>query len=190
MIEPERFVARSSNRAAWLEARKKGVTATAVAKAASGPAGFRDQLEARLNPVEVEVNAYMAWGSLMEAPIAEWVKAQTGIMPNEWLISADDYPQHLATPDGLSLDHHFIAEIKTMGTPREKPPIDHVRQMQWQMYVTGTQQCFYAWQLRVESNGMFVPGWIEPRSMWIKRDNAMVQGLVNVANKLLRESNG
>jgi hypothetical protein len=70
MIAPGRFVARSSDRELWLEARKQGVTATAVAKAASGPAGFRDQLEARRNPVDVEVNAFMAWGTFMEPSIA------------------------------------------------------------------------------------------------------------------------
>lgn len=188
MIEASQFIARSSDREAWLEARRQGITATAVAKAASGPAGFRDQLEARLNPVDIEVNAYMAWGSFMEAPIANWVKSQTGIMPNEWLIAHEAFPYHLATPDGLSLNHHFIAEIKTMGTPREKPPIEHIRQMQWQMYVTATQQCFYAWQLRVETDNGFVPGWIEPRSMWIKRDNAMINDLIAVAGKLLKES--
>lgn len=188
MIAPERFVARSSDRDLWLEARKQGVTATAVAKAASGPAGFRDQLEARRNPVEVEVNAFMSWGTYMEGPISLWVKEQTGIMPNEWLIAHDD-ARFLATPDGLSLDHTQIAEIKTMGADREKPPLDHVRQMQWQMLVTGAERCFYAWQLRVEVPGGFAPGWIEPRSMWVERDEKMISDLVMVAERLLEEGN-
>ena len=79
MISVNRFIARSSSRDAWLEARQRGVTATAVAKAASGPAGFRDQLEARRNPVDVEVNAFMAWGTFMEPVIADWVKERFGI---------------------------------------------------------------------------------------------------------------
>jgi hypothetical protein len=165
------------------------VTATAVAKAASGPAGFRDQLEARRNPVEVEVNAFMAWGSFMEGPISLWVKEQTGIMPNEWLIAHDD-PRFLATPDGLSLDHTLIAEIKTMGTDR-KPPLDHIRQMQWQMFCVGEQcsRAFYAWQLRVEVPGGFAPGWIEPRSVWVERDDKMIAELVKVAERLIEEGN-
>lgn len=189
MIDSKRFVARSSDRDAWLDARMLGVTATAVAKAASGPAGFRDQLEQRRNPVDIEVNAFMAWGSFMEAPIAGWVKDQTGIMPNDWLIAHEDDARFLATPDGLSLDHLLIAEIKTMGTPREKPPLDHIRQMQWQMLVTGTERCFYAWQLRADGPNGFVPGWIEPRSVWVDRDEKMIADLVVVAEKLMEGEN-
>jgi len=190
MIHPDRFIARSSDRELWLEARTHGVTATAVAKAASGPAGFRDQLEARRNPVDVQVNAFMAWGTFMEPVIARWVKDEFGIMPNEWLIASEHDERFLATPDGLSHTHRLIAEIKTMGTPREKPPLDHVRQMQWQMFVTGADHCLYAWQLRVEVPGGFAPGWIEPRSLWIERDDKMIAELVKVAERLIGETNG
>ena len=189
MIEPERFIARSSDRDAWLEARTHGVTATAVAKAASGPAGFRDQLELRRNPVDIEVNAYMAWGSFMEGPIALWVKEQTGIMPNEWLIAHSAGSPWLATPDGLSIRHDEIAEIKTMGKPLTEPPVLHIRQMQWQMFVTDAEKCFYAWQLRVDVPGGFAPGWIEPRSVWVERDEKMIADLVKVAERLIEEIN-
>ena len=189
MISVDRFIARSSSREAWLEARTHGVTATAVAKAASGPAGFRDQIEARRNPVDVEVNAFMAWGTFMEPVIADWVKDRFGIMPNEWLIAHESNPRFLATPDGLSHYKPVIAEIKTMGKPLESPPLDHVRQMQWQMFVTGAERCLYAWQLRVESGGVFVPGWLEPRTVWVERDEKMIAGLVMVAERLLEEEN-
>jgi hypothetical protein len=189
MISPERFIARSSDRDLWLESRTHGVTATAVAKAASGPAGFRDQLEARRNPVDIEVNAFMAWGTFMEPVIAQFVKTEFGIMPNEWLIASEHDSRFLATPDGLSLDHGTIAEIKTMGKPLEKPPLDHVRQMQWQLMVTGAQKCLYAWQLRVEMPGGFAPGWLEPRSVWVERDEKMIADLVTVAKRLIEEGN-
>lgn len=189
MIASSRFIARSSDRDLWLEARTRGVTATAVAKAASGPAGFRDQLEARRNPVDVEVNAFMAWGTFMEPVIARWVKDEFGIMPNEWLIASEHDSRFLATPDGLSLDHGTIAEIKTMGKPLEKPPLDHIRQMQWQLMVTGAEKCLYAWQLRVEVPGGFAPGWLEPRSTWVERDEKMIADLVTVAERLIEEGN-
>lgn len=194
MIAPERFVARSSDRDAWLQARTQGVTATAVAKAASGPAGFRDQLEARRNPVDIEVNAYMAWGTFMEPTIADWVKRFTHdagaqcIMPNEWLISHETDQRFLATPDGLSFDGTVISEIKTMGKPLDFPPLDHVRQMQWQMFVTGATRCLYAWMLRVQVGDAFQPGWIEPRSLWIEKDESMIRQLVDVAKKLMEET--
>jgi hypothetical protein len=90
----------------------------------------------------------------------------------------------------LSLDHTLIAEIKTMGTDREKPPLDHVRQMQWQMFVTDAEKCLYAWQLRVDVPGGFAPGWIEPRSVWVERDEKMIADLVKVAERLIEEGNG
>ena len=189
MISASRFIARSSDRDLWLEARTHGVTATAVAKAASGPAGFRDQLEARRNPVDIEVNPFMAWGTFMEPVIARWVKDEFGIMPNEWLIASEHDSRFLATPDGLSLDHGMIAEIKTMGKPLEKPPLDHIRQMMWQLMVTGAEKCLYAWQLRVEVPGGFAPGWLEPRSMWVERDEKMIADLVTVAERLIEEGN-
>jgi hypothetical protein len=187
MIAAERFIARSSDRDLWLEARTHGVTATAVAKAASGPAGFRDQLEARRNPVDIEVNAFMAWGTFMEPVIAQFVKTEFEIMPNEWLIASEHDSRFLATPDGLRMDHGMIAEIKTMGKPLEKPPLDHVRQMQWQMFVTGTEHCVYAWQWRVEVQGGFAPGWLEPRWCWVARNDEMIAELVTVAERLIEE---
>ena len=194
MIAPERFIARSSDRAGWLQARQQGVTATAVAKAASGPAGFRDQVEARRNPVDIEVNAYMAWGTFMEPTIADWVKSFTHgdgakcVMPNEWLISHETDGRFLATPDGLSFDGTVISEIKTMGKALEAPPLDHVRQMQWQMFVTGATRCLYAWMKRVQVEDRFESGWIEPRSLWIEKDESMIRQLVEVAEKLIEET--
>ena len=104
VIEPNRFVARSSDRDAWLEARARGVTATMVARAAT-PAGFEQVCAEIREPVEITPNAVMAWGSYREAEIMRRVKDEFGIMPNDWLIAkdADTSSWMMATPDGLSL---------------------------------------------------------------------------------------
>ena len=191
MISGGRFVARSSDREAWLEARSFGVTATMVAEGASGPAGFRNVLERRNGAVEV--NAFMEWGTFMEPVLARHAHLETVkdgsrcVLPNDWLIASEENPRFLATPDGLSIDHTRIGEYKTMGKPLEAPPLPHVRQMQWQMLVTGAKSCVYVWQLRVEAGGRFVPGWIEPRMVQVRRDENMISELVEVAEKLLKE---
>lgn len=184
MIEPERFIARSTDREAWLHARSLGVTATMVAKA-STPAGFRDVIAQMENPQDITPNAMMDWGNFREPFIAQVVKERYGIMPNEWLIAKDDGLSRwqMATPDGLSLDHSVIAEIKTTGKPLDTIPIGYKRQMQWQMYVTGASRCLFAYELRLEGPEGFVPGF-DVECQWVEYDPEMVKDLVAVAEQV------
>ena len=196
VISADRFVETSENRDAWLTARTRGVTATEVAKAATGKAGLRDALEARVNPQPVEANAYMQFGSDNEDWIARVLKRDFDLMPNRWLIAAEGTPEHMATPDCLSLDHEVIGEVKTGGkSPVDKdgilrPPIAHMRQMQWQMRCTDATHCYYAFMLRAEVGGMFVPAWMEPLVALIPRDDVMIAALVKVADQLLIDFEG
>lgn len=184
MIAVERFVARSSMREAWLEARELGVTATQVAKA-STPAGLKEVLAQIEQPVEVIPNAVMEWGNHREPYIADWVKSEFGIMPNEWLIRADGAGNEwqLATPDGLSLDHSLIAEIKTSGKPLDTIPIHYRRQIQWQLHVSGAEKCLFAYELRLEGPEGFMPGF-EIATQWVERDEKMISELIETAQKV------
>jgi hypothetical protein len=184
MIAPERFIARSSDRDAWLAARAEGVTATMVAKA-STPAGFRDVIEQLENPVDIIPNAVMDWGNYREPFIAQIVKEKTGIMPNEWLIAFDDGVRRwqMATPDGLSMDHTMIAEIKTSGKDLRKIPIGYMRQIQWQLHVTGAERCLFAYELRLEGPEGFVPGF-DVETQWVERDDKMIADLIAVAEQI------
>ena len=184
MITANRFIARSSDREAWLHARSQGVTATTVAKA-STPAGFREAVAQLENPQEIVPNAVMEWGNLREPHIAQVVKERFDIMPNDWLISrdADLNRWQMATPDGLSLDHKVIAEIKTSGKPLDSVPIHYKRQVQWQLYVTGAERCLFAYELRLEGPEGFVPGF-DVVTQWLDRDEAMIEQLLKVAQEL------
>lgn len=183
MITADRFLAESTDRAAWLAARELRVTATEVAKA-STPVGFEEAVTERRNHTEVLANDYMKFGSDHEHWIALDVKRRFGIMPNLWLIEGER-PQDAATPDGLSLDHSTIAEIKTGGTIPKAPPAAHRRQMQWQMWVTGAERCLYAFMHRIQVNGIFVPAWMEPETQWVERDDTEISKLIAVADRLL-----
>lgn len=192
----QRFVVRSSDRDAWLEARKQGVTATEVARASTA-AGWREAFEKR-KAVEAGVdepvvpNDFMRFGTEQEPLIAEWIKRHFGISHNDWLIRHESNELYLATPDGLGVvdGHVVISEIKTTGKEYDGAhiPIAHRRQMQWQMFVTGSDcmRALYVWQLRVEDgNGWFYPGWFEPRTQWVERDEKVIAELVKVADSLL-----
>ena len=184
LIVADRFIETSENREAWLAARAGGVTATEVARA-STPAGFLEAVEERRNPVELEPNAYMRFGSENEDWISMFVKREFGIMPNKWLIASKDNPRFMATPDGLSLDHRRISEVKTGGKDIKSPPMPHRRQVGWQFYCTGAEVCEYAFMLRAEVNGVFVPAWMEPKVWRIERDDALIGDLIETANRLL-----
>lgn len=183
MIDVERFVARSIDRGAWLEARARGVTATMVARAAT-PAGFEQVCADIRNPQEVTPNAVMAWGSYREPFIAAEVKKRHGVMPNDWLIcrpGVDNW--QMATPDGLSLDHKVLGEYKTTGKPLDKIPIHYMRQMQWQMFVCDAEATWFAYELRLDGPDGFVPGF-DVVTQLVERDEKMIRDLVEVAERV------
>lgn len=187
MIPATRFIETSDNRDAWLRAREGGVTATEVAHA-STPAGFRQAVEDRRNPVEVVANDYMQFGTDNEAWILRTLKVEFGIMPNHWLIAAADNPLHLATPDGLSIDHTVMAEVKTGGKEPTKPPLMHMRQMGWQFRCNEFAKAIvYAFMLREERNGVMVPAWMEPKIWVVERDEQMIAELTKTADLLLTD---
>ena len=187
VIDVDRFLVRSSDREAWLWHRSQGVTATMVARAFT-LAGFAEVVAQMENPEEVTPNAYMEWGNQREPYIAEVVKERFGVMPNDWVISKGGKlsPDRwmMSTPDGLSLDHKVIGEYKTSGSPLGKTiKAEHVRQMQWQMWVTGAQSCVYAFEERQEGPNGFAPGFdVECRV--VERDENLIKELVAVAEKV------
>jgi len=186
VIEVDRFLVRSSDREAWLWHRSQGQTATMVARGFT-TAGFAEVVAQMENPVEVIPNAYMIHGNERESYIAQVVKERYGLMPNDWLISAGVSlsPDRwmMATPDGLSLDHKTIGEYKTGSSLGKTIKAEHVRQMQWQMWVTGAESCVYAFEERRDAPGGFAPGFdVECRI--VERDDKLIKELVAVAEKL------
>lgn len=168
----------------WGQARRTGITATEVANA-STPAGFDKAVARYYEPEAPYDNPYMQFGREAEGPISLWLKDQFEILPNEWLL-AHDNPRYLATPDGISLDHHRISEIKTTGKDfADNIPISYRRQVQWQLFVTGAEYCVFAWMLRVETrDGGFQPGWIEPKTTRILPSADTIEDLIAVADRL------
>jgi len=188
MMRPDQFlVSKNADEDAWLEIREHGVSATEVAHART-PAGHKKVIQTKLFGSNITDNAYMRFGREQEYPIAMWLKDAFGVMPNDWTIAHAENPHHRATPDGLSLDHLLISEIKTTGKDFDgEVPVGYMRQIQWQMYVTDTHNCIFAWMLRVEGEHGFIPGWFEPKILRVKRDNEHIGELVKTANKIWKE---
>jgi len=184
MIAIERFIVSSQTKDLWLAARDRGVTATQVAKA-STPAGMKEVLLNIENPTPVEPNGFMDWGNEREAYIAHVVKERYGILPNDWLLCADGAGNEwqMATPDGLSLDHTMIGEYKTSGKSLEKVPANYMRQVQWQLYVTGAEKCLFAYELRLEGPEGFCPC-MDVECQWIELDGKMIGDLIKVAEEV------
>lgn len=192
MISAERFVANKAyDFDSWLEFRRHGVTATQVAKASTA-AGFNEVVDAWHGQSEVPDNPYMQFGRESEGWISMWLKSRLDVMPNEWLIRHDSDPIAYATPDGLSLDHSMISEVKTTGKDWDplKLPIQYRRQVQWQLYVTGADYCAFAWIRRVEVDGRFVTADFEPKVTHIGRDDKMIEKLRVTAAALWKETGG
>lgn len=192
MIGQTRFLAdKSVDFEGWLTARRSGITATQVANA-STPAGFEKAAADFLTEYREVDNAFMQFGREWESHIADYVAAEFGVEPNEWLIAGEN-PTHLATPDGLSKDHRVCGEYKTTGKDWEtveRLPIRYKRQVQWQMHVTGATECVVAWLVREEVDGMFIPATFEPSCGVVKRDEEMINDLIVTADRLWRFVNG
>ena len=188
MIEVERFVVRSTDRAQWLEARASGVTATMVQRAFT-PAGMKEVLAEIDSPREVIPNAYMDWGNEREPYIAEFVKDRYGLLANDWLISKGGKmsPNRwmMATPDALCWHdgHQTIGEYKTSGKPLDKIPAHYMRQIQWQLWCCSAERAIFAWELRMDAPGGFAPG-LEISTQVIERDDALIKKLVAVAEQV------
>jgi len=190
MLETEQFVAsKSLDESEWLKARRTGVTATQVAKGAT-PSGRKEVLASYWSEFDVIDTPQMAFGRDSEPWLAMWAKQNYDVMPNDWLIRSAADSLALATPDGLSLDHSVICEIKTTGKDWgsvDKIPIAYKRQVQWQLYVTGAEYCVFVWLLRAEFDGLMVPAWYEPKSDVIERDEQMIEDLKKAAGSLWSE---
>jgi hypothetical protein len=179
----DRIVARSTDRAAWLRARSRGITATDVARL-SGPASVQAVALEKLHGSSFGGNAYTDHGRAREPEIARWVLDRYEIRPSDALFHAAGQTDHLATPDGVGLaasGRLELAEIKTTKSLWKSIPRSYLRQVWWQQYVLGADRTLLVW----EQHDDFVPTHPEPECRWIERDENQIFLLVQLANRVL-----
>jgi hypothetical protein len=120
------------------------------------------------------------------------VQERFDIAPNDYLYSAEENPQHLATPDGTGTDldgNLILAEIKTSKNNLASIPRDYYVQMLWQMYVLGAQRVLFAWEQHDDDWPEPQPLEDEPRFAWVDRDDAEIARLIEIADRFLEALN-
>jgi len=178
----ERVVTDGHDRAAWLRARSRGITATDVAKL-STPRSIDAAAWEKLHGSSFGGNAFTRHGTEREPVIAEWVLREHGIGPSQALFHAERDIRHLATPDGLverESGQLELAEIKTTNKEWRSIPRNYLRQIWWQQYVLGAERTLMVWERHID----FVPVG-DPEFRWIDRDENEIAQLVSLAGKLI-----
>lgn len=169
----------SENRAAWLSARRKGVTATDVGKIVKLNGTFSSQrsplMEAKLSGQEQPFLQVMQHGIDREPVVAAWVAEMFGIQPNT-LICRGENPRHLATPDGIGAG--VVAEIKTSTKPLDQALGVYRDQLQWQLHVTGSKRLLFV----VENRHT-----LRKETRWVDRDEYRIFILAQHADAFMLE---
>lgn len=169
----------SDNRAAWLKARRDGVTATDVGKIVRLNGTFSSQrsplMEAKLSGQEQPFLQVMQHGINREPVIAAWVAEKFGIQPNSLLCRGEN-SRHLATPDGIGAG--VVAEIKTSTKPLDQALGIYRDQLQWQLHVTGSERLLFV----VENRHT-----LRRETRWIDRDEYRIFILAQHADAFILE---
>ncbi|MGK0722800.1 YqaJ viral recombinase family protein [Leucobacter sp. W1478] len=177
-----RIVTDGTDRAAWMRARARGITATDVAKL-STPRSIDTAAWQKLYGSGFAGNAFTDHGKAREPVIAAWVQREYGIEPSQALFHAQIDTRHLATPDGLvrrEAGHLELAEIKTTNKEWRSIPRSYMRQIWWQQHVLGAERTLMVW----ERHENFVPVG-DPQFRWVDRDENEIAKLVALAGQLI-----
>ncbi len=179
----DRVVADGTNRAEWLRARSRGITATDAAKL-STPKSVEQVAWNKLYGSGFTGNAFTEHGKRREPEIADWVLKEYDITSSQALFHAPTDMRHLATPDGIgerdggALE---LAEIKTTNKPWRSIPKHYLRQIWWQQYVLGAERTLMVW----EEHRDFVPVG-DPQCRWVDRDDAEIERLLGLVDQVIR----
>lgn len=193
------ILASSEDREAWLEDRRRGITATEVAKLASGRASERRAIMKQKMTgefVDLSGNKFIDWGVARESVIAEWIENKFDIQPNSNAFAKFDNERHIATPDGISYtfeDDLTIAEIKTTMKDLTPGTVEfeqsgYLDQMMWQMHVMGATRTLFVFE-RHNNVWQPTPTPFEPEFFWIERDQKRIDQLIEIADKFLADLN-
>ncbi len=176
-------LASSSDRPAWLEARRHGITATDVARLASGGAGTMAAIRAEKAGTARDFRSHaMQHGIDREPVILAYAESAFGLHPSGDLLAADDQPLYLATPDAINDDE--VGEVKT--TVHDWPtladaPRRYIDQILWQMRVTGRRRA----RLIFEPHEDGIPVHPFPRHFIVEYDAERVAELERLADEFL-----
>lgn len=161
----------TADRSAWLEARKKVLTATDIARLyAGGPAEWESVRREKQGERKEFDSKYMQWGREREQTITDYVRmfVDSSLEPNDKLLVSTDDPRIGATPDMIGPE--VCGEMKTSKHPMPDMSaglsltgmaLRYYMQVQVQLMVTGANACVFAWEQHDDS-------WPDPSPLDIK----------------------
>lgn len=175
----KRFVADSTNKDVWLDARMSGVTASDVANFVKD-ANVSSLVYKKLNNT-FKGNKWTDWGLEREEPILEML----AYAPNKSLFRSIEESRFMATPDGWKyIDGKLrLCQVKTTSKPWSAIPENYIRQCQWEMFIMGADENLLAW----EEHKDFIPVNLEPMQKVIYRDDKEIERLISIGYEFLEE---
>lgn len=191
---PAQVLNASTDRAAWLEARKKTITATDIA-AIVGLHPYETARSVYMRKTgqmdEKEETESMYLGSKLEPLIAQIYAEKNGlefgkdVIPTGFMTHPQN-PRHGATPDFLIRPTDTLLETKWAGpnTARnfgeegtDETPSHYLLQCQWQLHCSGKAKCVLT----------VLTAYGKVKSYTIERDDELIRRMVFQANKFLGE---
>ena len=174
----DRVLADARDRPAWLKKREGRVGASDAASF-SKEESFPLYMKAKLDD-SFKGNAYTEHGNDRERAILRAYNLEQ----NTLLFHAPENDRHVATPDAIKIGADgeiILAQVKTTSKPILKISPAYSRQMWWEQYVMGATRTLFIW----EHHEGFAPLEMEPESQWFERDDAQIEKLIRIANRVL-----
>ncbi len=146
-----KFVALTQGSPEWLAWRRGGIGSSDIA-AICGVCPYRSRIDVmreKLGFGETFVNAAMERGTKYEETARLLLNKETGTCFSPQCVEHDLFPYFIASLDGLSIFCTVISEIKVPGKKTLDKikmgiiPESHIYQMQWQLYITEADYCWY-----------------------------------------------
>ena len=184
-------VASSDDWDEWLIARSSSVTATDIARLASGgPAVWATIRAEKQGHRSFHGNKYTEWGKAREPVIAAGSAVRALNMLHNTTFYVRDGTNIGATPDLITRDDSLVGDIKTAKLPENgewtMPPQKYIDQCLIQMWVMGAEGA----ALVVEFHEDFRPVSLEPRVYWVDYNQDRLDYLLDLAEQFVEEGPG
>lgn len=168
----------------WHELRDKSITATDIA-VITGVSDYKSPYmlwaeKLGIRDKEPENEAMRRGKDLEPEALAKYCEL-TGKTMHPAVALHSNYPWAMASLDAISQDHLSICEIKCMGKKNHQEAMNgdvqtiYNYQMQWQMFVTDTQECDY-----------FVYSPESWKIITVKRDQELIDQMIPKAEEFLK----
>ena len=198
MFDDLQVLASSEDREAWLAARRGGVTATDIARLASGGAKEWQKVREEKDGIDdFAGNMFTQWGNDRENIIGEKFNTMMGggFVANSNVHSVNE-GRYMATPDMIGVGNNALCQIKTALHTQEwngVPPKKYYDQCQWEMLVMGADVNYLVveWSRRETNPSTGVTQMAvafpdqDPEVITIARSDKRIRELMEVADLFL-----